>query len=307
MRLAALLLCSSLSLPAGTCYLTVSGLGGEPDYEQRFVSLAKTVDKILRESSGEARVETLYGPAATRERVRAALEAFSRDCRPDDALVVMLIGHGTFDGADYKFNLPGPDLSAIELAGLLDRVPVSRQLVVNMTSASGGALDTLGKENRVVITATKSGTEKNATVFARYWVEALRDAAADTDKNESVSALEAFRYADSKTVEFYDSQKRLATEHAMLDDTGARQGVRTPSTENGQGKLAGSFTLVRFGSAQAAANSPEKRELLAKREELERQIDLLKYRKAAMPSDDYRKQLGALLLDLARTQEEIDR
>lgn len=307
MRLAALLLCSSLSLPAGTCYLTVSGLGGEPDYEQRFVSLAKTVDKILRESSGEARVETLYGPAATRERVRAALEAFSRDCRPDDALVVMLIGHGTFDGADYKFNLPGPDLSAIELAGLLDRVPVSRQLVVNMTSASGGALDTLGKENRVVITATKSGTEKNATVFARYWVEALRDAAADTDKNESVSALEAFRYADSKTVEFYDSQKRLATEHAMLDDTGARQGVRAPSTENGQGRLAGAFTLVRFGSAQAAADSPEKRELLAKREEIERQIDLLKYRKAAMPSDDYRKQLGALLLDLARTQEEIDR
>lgn len=307
MRLAGLLLCSSLSLPAGTCYLTVSGLGGEPDYEQRFVSLAKTVDKILRESSGEARVETLYGPAATRERVRAALEAFSRDCRPDDALVVMLIGHGTFDGVDYKFNLPGPDLSAIELAGLLDRVPTSRQLVVNMTSASGSALDTLGKENRVVITATKSGTEKNATVFARYWVEALRDAAADTDKNESVSALEAFRYADSKTVEFYDSQKRLATEHAMLDDTGARQGVRAPSTENGQGSLAGSFTLVRFGSAQAAANSPEKRELLAKREELERQIDLLKYRKAAMPSDDYRKQLGALLLDLARTQEEIDR
>jgi uncharacterized caspase-like protein len=301
------LLCSSLSLLAGTCYLTVSGLGGEPDYEQRFVSLAKTVDKILRESGAQARVETLYGPAATRERVRAALEAFSRDCRPDDALVVMLIGHGTFDGADYKFNLPGPDLSAIDLAGLLDRVPTSRQLVVNMTSASGGALDTLGKENRVVITATKSGTEKNATVFARYWVEALRDAAADADKNESVSALEAFRYADSKTVEFYDSQKRLATEHAMLDDTGARQGVRAPSTENGQGKLAGSFMLVRFGSAQAAANSPEKRELLAKREELERQIDLLKYRKAAMPSDDYRKQLGALLLDLARTQEEIDR
>jgi hypothetical protein len=140
-----------------------------------------------------------------------------------------------------------------------------RQLVVNMTSASGGALDTLGKENRVVITATKSGTEKNATVFARYWVEALRDAAADTDKNESVSALEPFRYADSKTVVFSDSQK---VGHRARDagHIGARQGVRAPSTENGQGKLAGSFTLVRFGSAQAAANSPGKRELLAKRD-----------------------------------------
>ena len=50
----------------------------------------------------------------------------------------MLIGHGTFDGADYKINLPGPDMTAIELATLLDRMPAKRQLVVNMTSASGG-------------------------------------------------------------------------------------------------------------------------------------------------------------------------
>jgi hypothetical protein len=78
-----------------------------------------------------------------------------------------------------------------------------------------------------VIAATKSGTEKNATVFARYWVEALQDPDADTDKSDSISAMEAFTYADKKTAAFYDSQKRLATEHAVFEDTGGRAGARS--------------------------------------------------------------------------------
>ncbi len=134
----------------------------------------------------------------------------------------MMIGHGTFDGVEYKFNLPGPDISGTELAALLNRIPASRQLVVDMTSASGGATPALKKENRTVITATKSGSEKNATLFARYWVEALRDPAADTDKNEVVSALEAFQYAQTKTAQFFTEQKRLATEHPQLEDRAAR-------------------------------------------------------------------------------------
>jgi len=178
---------------------------------------------------------------------------------------------------------------------------------VNTTSASGASIDALEKSNRVVITATKSGTEKNATVFARYWVEALRDPAADTDKNEVVTALEAFLYADRKTAGFYESQKRLATEHALLEDTGKGGGVRAPSPENGQGLLAGAFPVVRFGAAQRLAQDPVKRKLLARREELEQQIDRLKYQKAALSAEEYRKQLAALLLDLARTQAELDK
>jgi hypothetical protein len=218
----------------------------------------------------------------------------------------MLIGHGTYDGADYKINLPGPDLSAIELASLLDRVPSTRQLVVNMTSSSGGSIDALRKENRVIVTATKTGTEKNATVFARYWVEALNDPAADTDKNETVSALEAFRYADQKTARFYETQKRIATEHAMLEDTGKGEGVRAPSPENGEGMLASAFPLLRLGANASAAANPQKLKLLSQKEDLEQQIDRLKYQKAAMPSEEYKKQLGVLLLQLAKTQEELD-
>ena len=111
-------------------------------------------------------------------------------------------------------------MSAAELAALCNRIAAKRQLIVNTTSASGGSMAAFQRPGRAVIAATKSGTEKNATVFARYWVEALQDPAADVDKNESISALEAFQYADRKTAEFYASQKRLATEHAVFEDTG---------------------------------------------------------------------------------------
>ena len=116
-------------------------------------------------------------------------------------------------------------MTGAELAMLCDRIPARRQLVVNTTSASGGSIAALEKPGRAVVTATKSGTEKNATVFARYWVEALHDPSADADKNESITALEAFQYADRKTAEFYESQKRLATEHAVFEDTGKGEAV----------------------------------------------------------------------------------
>jgi len=292
---------------AATFYVTVAGLGGEPDYEQRFASQAQEIDKLLHASSGDAKITTLYGPQATKANLQNALAQIARDAKPNDAFVLMLIGHGSFDGYDYKINLPGPDLSGVELGALLDRIACTRQLVVNMTSASGGSRASLEKASRVVITATKSGNEKNATVFARFWVEALRDPAADIDKNEVVSALEAFIYAETKTAQFYETQKRLATEHPILEDTGQGDGERKPSPENGEGLKAAQFALLRIGATQVAANTPEKKALLEKRDSLEEQIDKLKYEKAAMPADEYKKQLQNLLIELAKTQAELDK
>ena len=304
-RPATLLLMSALSLPATTFYVTISGLGGEADYVQRFKMWADDIDGSLKKAGGDASVITLEAPS--RDQIRAKLAELAHQAKPSDALVVMLIGHGTFDGTEYKFNIPGPDISGEELAALLDRIPATRQCVVNMTSSSGGSIAFLRKPNRVVISATKAGTEKNATVFARYWAEALRDPAADVDKNETISALEAFHYAQHKTTEFFDTQKRLATEHSVLEDTGKGEGERGPSAENGEGRLAAAFPLVRLGANAAAARDPAKRALLDKKEALEQAIDKLKYEKAAMPVDQYKQQLAALLLELAKTQEALDK
>ena len=293
-RLGFLLLAAAAVTPAfgATYILTVAGLGGEPDYEQRFTLWANDTDKILRGGGQTDRVvETLKGADATKAKMEASLNRIAGQAKQQDAFVLMMIGHGTFDGQEYKFNLPGPDISGTELAALLNKIPAGRQLVVDMTSCSGGVSAMLKKDNRTVITATKSGTEKNATVFARYWVDALRDTAADTDKNETISALEAFQYAERKTAQFYSEQKRLATEHPQIDDQ----------------QRAASFALLKFGQAAAVSNDPAKKDLLTKRDDIENKIDALKYNKSLMSPDDYKKQLTQLMIDLAKAQAEIDK
>lgn len=307
LRFAALLIFTVSALPGATYYITVAGLGGSPEYDTQFKQWATEIDRELHANGPNVKAETLSGSSATRQHVRETLARVARESQPEDALALFLIGHGTFDGTDYKFNLPGPDITASELASLLNRIPTRRQLVVNMTSASGASLSALARKNRIVITATKSGNEKNATVFTRYWVDALRDPAADSDKNGAISALEAYRYAERKTAAYFDTEKIIATEHAMLSDTGTANGVRDPKPENGQGLLAAAFPVMRPQTEAAKSIKPEKQRLLAKKEELEAQIDRLKYQKAALGPDEYKQQLTALLLQLARTQAEIDR
>ena len=284
-------LAPALAAQTGSTYfLIVGGLGGEPDYEQRFASYAGDLEKIGKALAGDPeKVIGLAGKAATREAIQGAFEKVATRASAADALAVFLVGHGSFDANTYKFNIPGPDLTGEELKKLMDRVPAGRQLLVAATSSSGGCTELLARDGRVVVTATKNGTERNATVFARYWVEALRDPAADTDKNESISALEAFRYAEEKVKRFYTDQKRLATEHPRME-----------------GKLAGSFVLARLGTAAEAATDPAKRKLLAERESIEQQIDALKYRKSAVPTAEYKKELERLLLELARVQDAIE-
>jgi hypothetical protein len=295
----------ALQAHAAVYYVTVAGLGGEPDYEQRFTAMAKEVDKVFKNTGITAHVYTLTGAQATASQLKVTLDTVAHEAKSEDSLVLILIGHGSFDGVEYKFNLVGPDVTANEIAAMCDRVLARRQLVVDTTSASGGAIQALERPGRAVIAATKSGTEKNATVFARYWVEALQDPEADTDKSDAISAMEAFTYATTKTSAFYDSQKRLATEHAVFDDVGRGEPVREAG--NSQGTLMSSFILLHLGTSQQAANDPAKRALLAKKEELEQKIDTLKYQKAAMNPADYRQQLTAALLELAKVQEGLDK
>jgi hypothetical protein len=295
----------SLQARASTYYVIVSGIGGEPDYDQRFTAAANDLNKAFASQGPSAHVTTLTGSNSTAVKLKEALASVARDAKPDDDFALILIGHGTFDGTEYKFNLVGLDMTATEMATLCDRIPARRQVVIDTTSSSGGAVAALEKPGRAVVAATKSGTEKNATVFARYFVEAFQDPAADTDKSDSVTALEAFSYAARKTAEFYDSQKRLATEHAVFNDIGSGDPVREAA--GAEGKLLASMTLLRIGAAQQAAKDPAKLALLAQKEDLEQKIDSLKYRKPAMDPVEYKSQLTAALLQLAQVQEELDK
>jgi hypothetical protein len=288
-------------------YVNVAGLGGEPDYEQHFAAQAADLDRISRGGGATAHVVTLSGPQATREHLQQAFVDIAAQAHADDALIVTLVGHGSFDGTQYKFNLPGPDVSAEQLAAWCDHIAATRQLIINTTSASGGAVKALQRHDRVVIAATKAGTEKNATVFARYWVEALQDPGADTDKNQIITALEAFQYATRKTAAFYETEKRLATEHAVFEEGGKSAPVRDAAADGDAGRMLASFALVRLGGSTQVATDPAKLALLKQKEQLEQKVDLLKYQRAAMSPEEYRSLLSQALVALAKVQQELDK
>src|SRR5215475_12320850 len=137
----AALMAAALPACASTHYVTITGLGGEPDYTQRFKMWAEDIDTSLKRAGGDINVVTLQVP--TRDQVRARFNELARQAKATDTLIVTLIGHGTYDGVDYKFNLQGPDITATELGGLMDHVAAQRQLVIITTECSGGSIEHL--------------------------------------------------------------------------------------------------------------------------------------------------------------------
>ena len=93
-------------------FVIVEGLGGAPEYDERFQAEAARVAAAARRSAGDdAQVRLLRGADARRENL---IKVFTelRSLKQDDSLAVILIGHGTYDGDHYKLNIPGPDLTA---------------------------------------------------------------------------------------------------------------------------------------------------------------------------------------------------
>jgi hypothetical protein len=268
--------------------LIVSGLGGEAEYEERFQSQANELAKALQHASDSAQIEMLTGAQATRAAIAQKLQSWTALTSPADQITITLIGHGNFDGEDYRYNVPGPDVTAGELARWLNAVP-GKQLVVVTTSASGAALAKLTSGNRVVVTATKSGGERNAPQFAAHWVSALSSSEADIDKNEWVTAQEAFDFAVRKVADTFKSNAALATEHARLE-----------------GKHAATIPLGRLGSMKEMVSDTELVQLFAERVRIEGEFDAAKARKSELEDEAYYSQLEKTLVALARTQRRID-
>ena len=269
-------------------YVIVGGLGGEPAYADRFFAQTETLaDAAARSLGDESRVTLLNGEDATREALTEALQKLAQTVTAADTLAVFLVGHGTYDGTVYKYNLPGRDLDGAELGELLGAVPAGRQLVVNATSASGAVLESWAQEGRTLITATRTGGERNATRFAEHWTEALSSEAADTNRNGIITAQEAFEYTERMVAESYENEGTLATEHPQL-----------------AGEPAESFTAARLAARVALTAQLE--ELFADLDALEGQVQALRTRRNEMDSDVYLNELQNLLLELALVQQQID-
>jgi hypothetical protein len=269
-------------------YLIVGGLGGEPRYEELFADAASEMAEAARRTLGDdSRVALLSGSEATREALRERFAELSRQLQPSDRLAVFLVGHGSYDGEQYKFNLPGRDIDGAELSELLASVPARSQLIVNATSASGAVLQDWAAEDRIVITATRSGWERNATRFAQHWAAALSDGEADLNKNGVITAREAFEFTSRRVADSFESEGTLATEHPQL-----------------AGDAAERFEVARLRAA--AAMTPELEALYDERSVIESRLEELRAGRDDLPTEEYLGTLEALLLELALVQERID-
>jgi len=287
--LAVLLLAGVTAIPAahaGAHVIIIEGLGGEPRYTRQFDAQVQALAAASRALDGNDAVRVLAGEQATRARILAQFRHLTSQMGRRDELILYLIGHGSFDGREYKFNVPGPDLSDVDLKAALQGVRAERQLVIVTGSASGALLPTLGAAHRVLLTATRNGDERNVTRFGAALVAALQSPEADTDKDGRISAREAFSYAQRSVQDQYRRDGLLASEHAVL-----------------QGEQADGFLLASL-TRSAPAQVPTGQ--LRRRDALNARIRALEARKDTLAPADYQQQLQDLLLQLARLQQQID-
>src|ERR1044072_4892932 len=288
----------------------INGPGGEIAYAQQFEEWTAKLRSALTEKfefdAKNIRVLSEKADAgsarATAEEVKKTFAELKSQLDANNALFVFLIGHGSFDGKEAKFNLVGPDLSASEYNNLLAALPTQRVVVFNMASASGEFIKPLSGKGRIIVTATRSGQENNATRFAEYFLAALKANDADADQDGHISVLEAFNYANRLTAEFYTRAGRLATEHALLEDNG--DGVGHQKMEGGDGLLARTTYLDSLSVAQAAANVATAK-LLRDRTRLEGEIAQLIGRKSSMKETEYESELEKLFIELAKVNRAI--
>lgn len=286
------LACAFASSAFGASYtLVISGLGGEPQYEERFRTTADEIANVAQElAEAPEHVVKLTGAQATRDAIRRELKSLAERVQADDMVTIVLIGHGTYDGEEYRFNIPGRDITGSELRDLLAQLRAREQLIVNTTSASGATIEKWARPGRVLITATKSGGERTATRFAQYWAEALKNGNADANKDEIVTASEAYEYASRQVAAAFKADVALATEHSRLEG----------------GEIAQQIAVARLGSSAVLSNDPEVKALLAQRVELENEIEAIKSRRNTMSIEAYYDELEAVLVKFALLQRELD-
>jgi hypothetical protein len=290
--------------------IIINGASGEPAYAKQFEQWTASLRAALLGRFGfvKDRVKLLTEkPAdssaapATAEEVRKAFTSLRTELNSDNVLFVFLIGHGSFD-KEAKFNLVGPDLSAGDYNALLSALPTRRVIVFNLASASGEFIKPLAAKGRIVVTATRSGQETNATRFTEYLLVALLAADSDADQDGHISVLEAFNYANRLTAEFYTRAGRLATEHALLEDNG--DGVGHQKFEGGDGLLARATYLDALSVEQAATNAAIAK-LIRDRTRLEGEIGQLIARKRDLSEAEYEAQLEKLFIELAKVNRAI--
>jgi len=290
-------LCVSPVFAQQTHLLVITGVPGDDEHEKKFQTWAQSFIEAAKkkDATPDANITLLTDKQATKAGVEKAFADLAARIKPADAVCVLLLGHGSFNGTQAAFNLPGPDLTVDEWSKLLARLPAQRVAFVNTTSSSGAFLPAIAAPGRVVITATKTGGERNETQFPEFFVAAFNDPSADRDRNGHVSLAEAFEFAKAKVVQAFQQKGLLLTEHAVMED-------------GGEGRLASALFLGTGRADGALAidlTDPAMKKLADEKEAIEQRIAGLRLKKSSMDEAQYEAQLERLLTDLAVTTKAI--
>ena len=289
--------------------LIVSGATGGQEYATQYTAWTDTLSRVF---SGKfkfdpAAVTVLTesespAAAATAGNVRKALTGIRDRMTREDLLIVILIGHGTFDGMDAKFNLVGRDLESAEWAALLKPLP-GRVVVVNTTAGSYPFIERLAGPRRVVITATDSVAQRFDTVFPEYFVKAFEEPSADLDKNQRISIWEAFASASAGVRKHYQQRGQLSTERALIDDNG--DGTGRGVADQGQDGASASRTYLDVADAGAPPTDEELLKLLQRKSLLEAEVEELRIRRSFLPAEQYAKEFERVMIELAKVTRDI--
>lgn len=293
----------------------IGGIGLDETYSKKHWEWISTMYRLLTDKLGFApdHVYVLFenekAPIVRRRSTKPEVEKVFAELadrlKPEDLLFVLIVGHGSYDGERSKINLPGPDITDQELAQRLKRIRSRYRVIVDTTNASGEFVKTLSAKDTVVITATRSGNEKNDTLFPKFFIEAFADPDADTNKDNAVSLAEAFNYAVKKVNAAYKDKGAIPTEHAVFNDNG--DGMGHQDVEGKAGLLASSITLSTSSATQLSARTqdPEVKRLIDERQQLEQSLDELRTKKEKLPADKYEADLERLMVKLARVNREL--
>lgn len=304
-----------------THVLVVTGLSGDPVYAEQFHGWATTLIDVAAEryelpadnitwlaEQADVDPDRVDG-RSTSENVEAAVAAIAERAEPNDHVLIVLVGHGSYQNGESRFNLPRRDLTAGDYALLLDQLQAQRVTFVNTATSSGGFIEALSGEGRTVVTATRSGGQWNETVFGGHFVAAFADGSEESDQNRDgrVSVLEAFEYAVAQVNRFYEADGLLQTEHALLDDNGDREGTREPDPVSSDGALARTLFITAGAGAGIPGwpEDPALRALYQERLEIQEQIEALQATRGGTDAAIYQAELEKLLLAIALKGREI--
>jgi hypothetical protein len=269
--------------------VVLEGLGGEARYTEQFSAQVDAIESAAAAMTSGDRIQVFRNGTYSKENVAGFFAGLDGQLESDDRLAVFLVGHGSYDDHEYKFNIAGPDITDTDLKSMLDALPAGNQLIVNTSSSSGATLELLERDNRTLILATKSGVERHATRFGNYFVAALSNDSADIDKNRIVTAEEAFQFAERQVGDYFERNGQLATEHPQI---GGGQAAR--------------FGLARLGSQTLASGDAELRRLVSQRDGLNSDIEDLRLRRDSMTPADYQAELLRNMLELATLEDQIE-